>query len=287
MRALNTLLNWGRMVKFSHSVFALPFAFSGAALAAVGHGISLRQVFWIAVAMAGARNAAMGFNRLADHPYDVRNPRTAGRELPQGRVSRPAVWVFTLALASLFVVASFQLNRRCGLLSPLALLIVFGYSYTKRFTWTSHLFLGVSLSMAPVGAWLAIRGHFAPAAWLLAAGVLLWVSGFDVIYACQDAEVDRREMLQSIPARFGVARALLLARVLHAGALAALTAVGFVAGLHPVYWLGLALIATILGWEHRLVRTDDLSKLGLAFFNLNGTISVVYLVVVLAAVLLP
>ena len=279
--------DWARMVKLSHSLFALPFALSGMTLAAAGHGVTAAQVFWIVVAMFAARNAAMGFNRLADHAYDARNPRTAGRELPRGVLTRGAVWAFTIALVVLFVVASFRLGRLTGLLSPVALAIVLGYSYTKRFAWASHLVLGLALAMAPVGGWLAVRGSFATPPWLLAAAVLFWVAGFDVVYACQDVDFDRNEGLHSVPARFGVAGALRIARVLHAAAFAALVAVGFAAHLHPVYWAGLLVIGAILVWEHRLVRADDLSKLGVAFFNMNGVISVVYLAVVVTAVLLP
>jgi 4-hydroxybenzoate polyprenyltransferase len=275
------------MVKFSHSLFALPFAFSGAALAAAGSGISLLQVFWIAVAMVGARNAAMGFNRLADHDLDARNPRTANRELPGRRLSRSAVWTFTLLLAALFVTASFQLGPLCGWLSPVALAVVFGYSLTKRFTWASHLVLGLALAIAPVGGWLAIRGSFSPVAWLLAGAVLLWVAGFDVIYACQDLDFDRDAGLHSIPVRFGPRRALGLSRFFHAGALAALAAVGLLADLHPVYWAGWLVICGLVVWEQKLVRVNDLSRVGVAFFNMNGVISVVYFVSVLLAVLLP
>ena len=282
-----TVRTWGRMVKFPHSVFALPFAVSAAALAAVGHGITPGQVFWIVAAMVCARNAAMGFNRLADHDLDARNPRTAGRELPTGRLSRAAVGVFTFCLAALFVVSAFALNRTCGILSPLALAIVFGYSYTKRFTWASHLFLGLSLAIAPVGGWLAVRGSLSLVPWLLALAVLAWVAGFDVIYACQDVDFDRRSRLHSIPARFGIRPALAIARGLHAGTIAAMAGVGIAADLHPVYGLGVAVIALPLVFEHRLVRADDLSRLGVAFLNMNAVIGVVYLAATLAAVLLP
>ena len=277
---------WGRMVKFSHSVFALPFALSGTALAAARYGISWRQVAWIVVAMAAARNAAMGFNRLADQAIDARNPRTAGRELPRGVLSRGAVWTFTAALAALFVVASFQLNALCGALSVPALLIVFFYSLTKRFTWASHLVLGLSLAIAPVGGWLAIAGHFAPVPLWLAAAVGFWVAGFDTIYACQDATFDQRAGLFSIPARFGVPRALLWARAFHVLALGAMAAVGVAASLHGVYFLGLVCVAGVLVVEHRLVRADDLSKVGVAFLNANGLISMLYFGVVLAALAL-
>lgn len=287
MIAVEAVRRWGRMVKFSHSVFALPFALSGAALAAVeAGGVSLVRVLWILVAMVAARNAAMGFNRLVDHPFDALNPRTAARELPRGVLTRRAVGLVTAALAALFVLAASRLGALCGWLSPVALAIVFGYSYTKRFTWLSHVVLGLALAIAPVGGWLAVRGSFSWIPWVLGAAVLQWVAGFDVIYACQDVDFDRGQGLHSIPARFGVSRALALARALHAGALGALGGVGLLAGLHPVYWIGWTAIAALLAWEHRLVRADDLSRVGVAFFNMNGVISVLYLAVVLVAVLL-
>jgi 4-hydroxybenzoate polyprenyltransferase len=274
------------MVRFSHSVFALPFAIAGAALAGTAHGITWPQIAWIVVAMVGARNAAMGFNRLADQSLDALNPRTASRELPRRVLGRGAVWIFTVTLAALFVFASFRLNRLCGWLSLPALTVIFGYSYTKRFTWASHLVLGLSLAMAPVGGWLAVAGHFATAPWLLGGAVLTWVAGFDVVYACQDAAFDRETGLFSIPARFGVRRALQAARALHGVAFTLLAAVGWTADLHPVYWLGLAVVAALLVWQHALLDPDDLSRLGMAFFNANGVLSVVYLVLVLTCVAL-
>jgi 4-hydroxybenzoate polyprenyltransferase len=277
---------WGRTVKLSHTVFALPFALSGAALAAAEHGITARQLGWIVVAMFAARNAAMGFNRLADHALDAQNPRTAGRELPTGRLTRRAVSTLTVALALLFVFAAFRLGTLCGWLSPVALAVVLGYSYTKRFTWASHAVLGLALAMAPIGGWLAVAGGPSPVAWLLGATVLLWVAGFDVVYACQDVEFDRRFGLHSLPARIGVARALVVARLLHASALAAMAAVGITARLHAVYWLGWGAIAVLLLSEHRLVRANDLSRVGAAFFNCNALISAVYLATILAALLL-
>jgi len=276
---------YGRMIRFSHSVFALPFALSSAALAA-SRGTSCRQVLWIVVAMVGARSAAMGFNRLADQALDARNPRTAGRELPRGAISRAEVWVFVLASAATLVVAAAMLNPLCLALSPLALLIVFGYSYTKRFTALSHAFLGLALAVAPVGAWLAIRGRFEPPPAVLGLAVLFWVAGFDTIYACQDESFDRAEGLHSLPARFGVPRALGLARLFHVVAVALLAAVYALAPLHPVYLAGVAAVAGLLIYEHSLVRADDLSRIDAAFFTVNGWISLGYFVVTLAARLL-
>jgi len=282
---LDTVRAWGRMVKFSHSVFALPFALSGATLATTVSAVRPAQVAWIVVAMIGARNAAMGFNRLADHALDGRNPRTADRELPRGRLARRAVWGFTAALSALFVIAAFQLGPLCGRLAPLALAIVFAYSYTKRWTWASHAILGLALAIAPIGGWLAVAGSFAWPPVALGIAVLLWVAGFDVIYACQDAAFDRREGLHSVPARFGVPIALRVARVLHATALVALAVVGWLGALHPLYWIGWGVIAVLLAWQHRLVRADDLSRVGVAFLPLNGIVAVLYFGAVLAAVL--
>jgi len=283
-RPWRTVRLWGRMVKFSHSLFALPFAFAGDTLAAAQTGISWPQVLWIAVAMVGARNAAMGFNRLADHRIDADNPRTRSRELPAGVLGRGAVWAFTLALSALFVFAATRLSTLCGLLSPVALAIVFGYSFSKRFTWASHLWLGLALAIAPVGGWLAVAGRFDAVAWWLAAAVLFWVAGFDVIYACQDLDFDRGAGLHSIPQRFGPRGALALARAFHALAVAAMIAVGLAAALHPVYWIGMGLIVLLLAWEHRLVHAEDLSRVGMAFFNMNAVISAAYLLTVLAAI---
>ena len=279
-----TLVTWGRLVRFSHSVFALPFALAGATLAASRHGITAEKVLWIVVAMVGARNAAMGFNRLVDQAIDARNPRTAGRELPAGALSRAAVWVATIALTVLFLLACGMLNPLCLAISPVALLVIFGYSFTKRFTWGSHLVLGLALAIAPVGGWVAVAGEFDRIAWLLAGAVLFWVAGFDTVYACQDVDFDRASGLHSIPARFGLAGALNLARAFHAAALVLLAGVGIAAGLHPVYWAGMAVIAGLVVWQHRLLHPEDLSRLGMAFFNANGTISVIYFGVVLLCV---
>jgi 4-hydroxybenzoate polyprenyltransferase len=273
---------YGRMIRFSHSVFALPFALSSAVIAA-GSGISWRQVAWILVAMVGARSAAMGFNRLADQRLDARNPRTAGRELPRGVLSRGEVWVFVVASAGTLVVAAAMLNPLCLALSPAALLVVFGYSYTKRFTALSHVFLGLALAVAPMGAWLAIRGRFEAPSVVLGLAVLFWVAGFDTIYACQDEAFDRAEGLHSLPARLGTRSALILARLFHVIAVALLAAVYTLAPLHPIYLAGVGGVAGLLVYEHSLVRADDLSRIDAAFFTVNGWISLGYFVVTLAA----
>jgi 4-hydroxybenzoate polyprenyltransferase len=281
-RALARVAAYGRMIRFSHSVFALPFAMTSAALASQEGGVSGRQVFWIVVAMVAARSAAMGVNRLVDHAIDARNPRTAGRELPRGVLSRGEAWVFVAISTAVFVLAAGMLNLLCLALSPVALVIVFGYSYTKRFTAVSQLVLGLSLAVAPVGAWLAIRGRFEAVPLVLGAAVALWVAGFDTIYACQDADFDRREGLHSIPARLGVPAALALARALHAGSILLLASLFWLAPLHPVYLVGVAVVAGLLAWEHTLVRPDDLSRVMQAF-NLNGWVSLGYFAFTAAA----
>jgi 4-hydroxybenzoate polyprenyltransferase len=283
---LERTLAYGRMIKFSHSIFALPFALASATLAA-RHGYTAGALTWIVVAMVAARSAAMGFNRLADQEIDARNPRTAGRELPRGLLGRSEVWAVVLFSAALFVLAASRLNPLCLALSPVALLLVFGYSYAKRFTALSHLILGLCLAVAPVGAWLAIRGRFAQEPLVLGLAVLFWVAGFDVIYACQDVEFDRGHGLHSIPARLGVGRALLLARLFHVLTVGLLLVLFAITPLHPVYLAGVLLVAVLLGYEHSLVKEDDLSRVDVAFFTLNGWISVGYLAAVVLAVLMP
>jgi 4-hydroxybenzoate polyprenyltransferase len=280
--AVGRTVAYGRMIRFTHSVFALPFALASAALAARLSGVTGRQLLWIVVAMVSARSAAMGFNRLVDRTIDARNPRTAGRELPRGVLSAREVSLFVAVSTAVFVAAAAMLNPLCLALSPVALAIVFGYSYTKRFTAASHLVLGLSLAVAPVGAWLAIAGRFHPAPLVLAAAVLLWVAGFDTIYGCQDAEFDRAAGLHSIPARFGVPRALALSRAMHVLAVGLLAALYWLAPLHPVYLLGVAAVAALLAWEHTLVRATDLSRVMQAF-NLNGWVSLGYLAFTAAA----
>jgi 4-hydroxybenzoate polyprenyltransferase len=273
---------YGRMIRFSHSVFALPFALTSAALAAQGGAATGGHVFWIVVAMVAARSAAMGFNRLVDQAIDARNPRTASRELPRGIVSRGEAWLFVALSVAVFVLAAAMLNPLCLALTPVALAIVLGYSYTKRFTAASHLVLGLALAVAPVGAWLAIRGRFDLVPVVLGLAVLLWVAGFDTLYACQDVEFDRLEGLRSLPAAVGVPRALRLARLMHAGTVLLLLSLYGLAPLHPVYLAGVAAVAVILAWEHSLVGPHDLSRVMQAF-NLNGWVSLGYFAVTATA----
>ena len=281
----SVLKTFGRMVKFSHTVFALPFALAATALAARGHGITLAQIAAILVAMAGARTAAMGFNRIVDWRLDAKNPRTAGREIPTGRVSVLSAALLTAISAGAFVAASASLGRLCLALSPIVLGLVLGYSFTKRFTWLCHLFLGLAIGIAPAGAWLAVRGDLgAPAVWLVAA-VTTWIGGFDILYALSDREFDRGAGIYSIPARFGVPAALVISAALHFGTVAALIAVGYSAGLGAIYFLGVATVLAIFIYEHSIVRPSDLSRVNVAFFNLNGYVSLVYLLATLAQVI--
>lgn len=262
------------MIKIEHTLFALPFAFLGLLLAAEGWP-SWRTVGWIVVAMVGARSAAMGFNRLADRRLDAANPRTAGRALPTGQVSSRFVMVFVVASAALLVLAAWRLDPLAFALSPVALAVLLLYSYTKRFTALTHLVLGLALAGAPLGAWIAVRGDVTAAPLTLAGAVLLWVAGFDVLYALQDLEFDRRAGLRSIPARFGERAALWISAALHAGVLALLAALPFLypPGLGAAYWVGVAGCAVLLAWQHWIVRPGDLSRLDAAFFLANGALA--------------
>jgi 4-hydroxybenzoate polyprenyltransferase len=263
------------MIKWEHSIFALPFAFCGAMLAAGGLP-ALRQLAWIVVAMVSARSAAMAFNRLADASIDAANPRTATRALPVGQLTPSFVTTFVLASCGVFVLAASQLNRLTLMLSPVALAIILLYSYTKRFTRWSHLFLGFALGIAPAAAWIAVRGSLDPRILLLTAAVTFWVGGFDVIYACQDHDYDRSHGLHSLPRYFGVRNALVIARLFHIVMIGLLVAVIVTFGLGKLAFVGLFFVTALLLYEHMLVRHDDLSKLNAAFFTMNGVISVVF-----------
>jgi len=273
------------MIKFEHSVFALPFALTGALLAArypAAPGVapgwpSLRQILWVVVAMVGARSAAMTMNRIADLVYDRANPRTAQRALATGALSVGFAWGFALAAAALLVIAAWQLNRLALQLSPVALAVLFLYSYTKRFTSWSHLVLGFCLGMSPAAAWIAISGRLDWRMLILCAAVTLWVGGFDVLYACQDVEFDKSAGLYSIPKRFGIGRALSIARGMHVVMIALLAWLALSFHLPWPAWAGIAVVAGLLGYEHSLVTPNDLSRMNAAFFTVNGYISLLFL----------
>jgi 4-hydroxybenzoate polyprenyltransferase len=268
------------MVRFEHTVFALPFAYLGMLLAANYPPIggfrppTLHQFVWITIAMAAARTFAFAINRYADRTYDARNPRTADRPIPTGRLSSRVTLAYGAVALIVLTIAAWQLNELTLKLLPGAIILLVGYSYTKRVTWLSHWVLGATDGLAPAGAWVAVRAAVDPLAWLLWLAVTFWIAGFDLIYACQDTEFDRREGLRSVPARFGNAVALRLAQVNHVLTVVLLAAVGGVMGLGWVYWLGLAVVAGLLIYEHSLVTPTDLSRVNLAFFNINGYIAV-------------
>jgi|UniRef100_A0A7V6A630 4-hydroxybenzoate polyprenyltransferase len=262
------------MIKIQHTVFALPFAFMGALLGARGLPTAW-QVFFILLAMVGARSAAMAFNRLADAEVDAQNPRTADRALPRGMVSRGFTLGFITASSLLFFFAAAQLNLLSLALSPVALAVVLGYSYAKRFTWASHLVLGAALGIAPVAGWIAVRGDVTAIPLILGLSVLLWVAGFDILYSLQDEEFDRKAGLHSLPVRLGRPRAMALARRLHLAASLGFLLTGWLAGLGWLYYLAAAAAGLLLWWEHRLLSPQDLSRLNQAFFTLNGTVSLV------------
>lgn len=285
------IANYGRLVRFSHTVFALPFALASVALAWPTHPVTLSAFFWILVAMVGARTAAMGFNRLVDRRFDALNPRTQNWELPQGKVKTSEAVLLTIAASLLFLFAAYKLNAVCFMLSPVALGIVFFYSLTKRFTWTSHLFLGIALSLAPVGAWLAVSHLPLDLAELrvpffLGMAVLFWLAGFDIIYSLQDREFDRQQGLQSIPVRFGVAGALRLSAFFHFCTVIFLALVGFAAQSGAVYWLGFCGVSAVLFWEHRIVTPGNLSRINRAFFDFNAYVSIGYFLITLGDVVL-
>lgn len=270
VRSLRTVLE---MIKFEHTLFALPFAFLGMILAARGWP-SWITVLWIVVAMIGARSAAMGFNRLVDRKIDAANPRTATRALPAGLVTPLWVALFVAASVGLLLLAAWNLNRLTLELMPLAIAVLFLYSYTKRFTWASHLVLGLALAGAPLGAWVAVRGDITATPLLLAGCVLLWVAGFDVLYALQDLDFDRKSGLFSIPARFGVVGSLWISALLHAlmlGLLALLPRI--YPGLGLGFWIGWLGCLALIGWQHWVVRPNDLTRLNAAFFTANGALS--------------
>jgi 4-hydroxybenzoate polyprenyltransferase len=280
MKRLSVYLSF---IRFSHSVFALPFALAGALLAARAHPVTWRGIGWILVAMVAARSAAMGFNRLVDARLDALNPRTASREIPRGALSVFEAAAFVVVSAVAFVAAAAMLNTICLALSPVALGIVFWYSLAKRYTTYTQLFLGLAMAVAPVGGWLAVGGRSGWEPWLLGLAIGAWVGGFDVLYACQDVDFDRAHGLRSIPVRFGVATALTISRAMHAVAVGGLLALAWVTPLRGFYYAGVAVVALLLVYEQSLVRADDLSQVKRAF-DLNGYVGIVYLLVLAAAV---
>jgi 4-hydroxybenzoate polyprenyltransferase len=283
---VNRLRTYASFVRFSHSVFALPFALAGALLAAQHTPVTWTAVGWILVAMVAARSAAMGFNRLVDARMDALNPRTAMRELPRGAMTAREAVAFVTVASLLFVFAAWRLNPICLALSPVALAIVFWYSLAKRYTTWTQLFLGLAMAVAPVGGWLAVGGRAGWEPWLLAAAIGAWVGGFDVLYACQDLEFDRAHGLRSIPVRFGVPASLAISRAMHAMAVACLVALALVAPLGIVYLAGVGVVAAMLVYEQSLVRADDLSQVKRAF-DLNGYVGILYLVALVAALYGP
>ncbi|MGI8547263.1 MAG: UbiA-like polyprenyltransferase [Gemmatimonadaceae bacterium] len=282
---VSRVVKYANFVKLPHTLFALPFALVGVVLASYHAPVTLREVLWIVLAFTSARFAAMGFNRIVDREIDARNPRTKMREIPSGAMGVPEATAAVIVASGMFLVSAYQLNWLCLVLAPVALAWVFFYSYTKRFTRWSHVVLGLGLSIAPVGGYLAITGHWARPWWMLcflAAAVATWVAGFDILYALQDVDFDRANALHSVPVRSGEHRALTIARLMHIGTVASLTAVGFAAGAGLIYAFGVVIATALLLYEHTLVRAGDLSKLDAAFFTMNGVISIVYFVFVFA-----
>jgi 4-hydroxybenzoate polyprenyltransferase len=275
---------FARLIKIEHSVYALPFAYAGAFLAAAGLP-PWRDLLWISVAMVGARSAAMALNRLIDAELDARNPRTAARELPAGRLGRREVWVFTIVSVALLVLAAFNLSAPCRYLWPIPLAAFVLYPYTKRFTWLCHYALGLTLGLAPAAAWIAVTGALAPQAWLLLFAVGLWVGGFDVIYAIFDLEFDRAHAVHSVPVSLGERGALAVATLSHVATVALLVAVGALSHLGWAYWVGLAAVAALLAWPHVDIARRGLRRVGMSFMTVNGAVGLLYGAVVVLAVL--
>ncbi len=286
---MKSIRDFLELIKFEHTIFALPFAYLGMLLAAGGLP-TLYQFFWITVAMAAARTVAMGFNRIVDRGIDAHNPRTYNRPLVTGSISLRTAWTGTLLAAILLAVAAWMLGPLPFMLLPGAYFFLFVYSYTKRFTWMSHFILGFTDGLAPVGAWAAIRGSLFTLedlpAWILLGVVTLWIGGFDLIYSCQDVQYDRQDRLHSIPARFGIPFALRLSVVCHIATVALLVSLGVLMQLGWPYWIGMLVTAGLLTWEHRLVRPDDLSHINLAFFNINSYISLTLFISILGALVI-
>jgi 4-hydroxybenzoate polyprenyltransferase len=280
----STLFNYFSLVKINHTLFSLPFALIGFFLAVNENGdhINFRLLFFVLLCVLFARNAAMGFNRYVDREFDKKNPRTALREVPQEIIKPQSALVFVILNAFLFIITAGLLNFSCLLLSPVALFIVLGYSFTKRFTYLSHLFLGLGLALAPIGAYIAVTGQFAVLPVLYSFVVLLWVAGFDIIYALQDIDFDKSENLKSLPARIGIRPALLLSAVFHFFTVLLIILAGFIYPFHLLYWAGCAIFILLIIYQHLIVKPNDLSKVNMAFFTLNGIASIIYATFVIA-----
>ncbi len=282
---MNKILLYSRLVKFEHTIFAMPFALIGFFMATM---VTDQVHFWrllgtVVISMVFARNAAMGFNRFLDRRFDAANPRTAMREIPAGLVSAPKALAFVIVNALLFVAVTYLINPLCFALSPVALFIILGYSYTKRITPLCHFVLSLGLSLAPIGAWLAVTGSFAVAPLLFSGVVFFWVSGFDVIYACQDVEFDRQYRLQSIPVLTGVKNALRISVLLHVATFLLVIAAGLVMEANFIYWIGAGLFGILMVYQHLIVKADDLSRVNLAFGTMNGIAGVVFAVFVIGS----
>ena len=286
-RLLTGVRETGEMIAFKHTVFALPFAIISLVTAAAPHWPTARTWLWVAVAMVSARTAAMAFNRLADHRIDTENPRTSGRALPAGRLSRSFAWAVTGISAAVFLSAATSLGPLCLVLAPPALVVLLGYSYAKRFTAASHLWLGLALGIAPVGAWIAVTGTIGWPVLLLAGAVALWVAGFDVIYSLQDESFDREHGLHSLPARVGGRRALALARLFHLTAFVGFLGFAVAAGGGPIRLLAVLAAGLLLAWQHRLIKADDLESVDAAFFIANGALALAMCVLFVVARLTP
>jgi len=279
---LERILAYGKMIKFSHTVFALPFAFSAVILAQRQHPIILSDIFWVFLAMIGARSSAMGFNRIADASLDAKNPRTFDREIPSGRLSLFSAILFVIFFSGLFIFSSAMLGKPCFYLSFPLLVLLFSYSYAKRFTWLSHIYLGFVISLAPAGAWLAIAKTFSWPVFILSIALMTYIAGFDILYACQDIKFDKNEGLFSIPAYFGIKKALIIASIIHLTSFCFFFLIYIVFDMNLLYFCAVVIIGLLLIVEHRLIKPDDLSKVNFAFFHVNSLISITLFLGVLA-----
>ncbi len=279
---LERILTYGRMIKFSHTVFALPFALSAVILAQRQHQMIISDIFWILLAMIGARSSAMGFNRIADARLDAKNPRTSIRAIPSGRLSLSSATLFVVLFSGLFIFASAMLGKLCFYISIPILIILFSYSYTKRFTYLSHIYLGFAIALAPVGAWIAIAKTFSWAVLILSLALMTYIAGFDILYACQDIEFDKDEGLFSIPAHFGVKKALIIASIIHLASFCFFFLIYIVFDMNLMYFFAVVIIGILLIVEHWLVKPNDLSNINLAFFHVNSLISITLFLGVLA-----